>query len=853
MAWYRPSFASHLVPASTTPFELLSPAGNWDCARAAVENGADAIYFGLESGFNARGRATNFSSEDLHPLMTYLHQRGVRGYVTLNTLVFCDELDDVTEHVIRIANSGVDAVLVQDLGIVKLIRAICSDLEIHASTQMTLTSGEGMEVARQLGLARVVLPRELSIHEIEQLSRRTELGLEAFVHGALCVAYSGQCLTSEALGGRSANRGQCAQACRLPYEVICDGEDVALDDVRYLLSPQDLAAYALIPDLIQAGVRSFKIEGRLKTPEYVANATQHYRRALDDAIAGIQSSWTKQEIEELELSFSRGLSPGWLNGCDHKMLVPGLSSSKRGVLAGEVIAIQDQTVRVRLACSLRAGDGVVFDGDRAIGSEQGGRVWKITKDGVDIRGAVDGETVELQFQGDEILEFLYIGQRMWKTDDPRQTKRLRATFTGPDPVRKTSLDLRVHAAVGESLVVVGKTVTGAECRVSSDEPLPLARRHVITEDVVRKQLSRLGNTVYQLRRLDLNVDGQPMVPLSVLGKVRREMVRQLDASALTVRQVTVHDNALEQIRIECRSPRTATADRKMAGNTEPRLHVLCRHLQQIPAAIESGVTDLICDFADIRDYKQAVDIAQTADVSLLLATPRIDKPGETGVFTLIARQSPDGVLVRNLGGLSFFHQHGIPFVADFSLNAANQITVDILHAWGAQRVTPSYDLNRDQMLELVATTQVDRLEIVIHQHMPMFHMEHCVFCAVLSPGTNKTNCGRPCDDHMVQLRDRVGMEHPLHADVGCRNTLFNAVPQSSAEITGTLIDRAVQHFRIELLDDSPQESQTVIQTYQQLLQGKITGKEVWQRLKVANRVGVTRGTLEERRNPLAII
>ncbi|MFM8705661.1 MAG: peptidase U32 family protein, partial [Planctomycetia bacterium] len=265
--------------------ELLAPAGDWDCVRAAIENGADAVYFGLETGFNARARATNFAVEDLPRLMAMLHGRGLKGYATLNTLVFSDELGRFEEVIVAVAEAGVDAVLVQDVGAARLIRAICPDLPLHASTQMTLTSAESIRLAEELGMERVVVARELSIDEIKAISRQTSMPLEVFVHGALCVAYSGQCLTSESLGGRSANRGQCAQACRLPYDLVCDGRDVDLGDQKYLLSPQDLAAYSLAPELVAAGIAAFKIEGRLKTAEYVANITRHYRTAIDAAVA----------------------------------------------------------------------------------------------------------------------------------------------------------------------------------------------------------------------------------------------------------------------------------------------------------------------------------------------------------------------------------------------------------------------------------------------------------------------------------------------------------------------------------------------------------------------------------------
>src|SRR5436190_1809355 len=284
------------APKPAAP-ELLAPAGDWECAKAAVENGADAIYFGLDR-FNARMRAHNFTEADLPKLMEFLHRRGVKGYVTFNTLVFTNELAEAEQHLRSIIAAGVDAAIVQDIGICRLIRRLSPDFPIHVSTQMTITSAAGVEFARELGCNLVVLARECSLNEIEQIlenqpasdphsTESTAMPLEVFVHGALCVAYSGQCLTSEALGGRSANRGECAQACRMPYDLISDGKQVPLGDRRYLLSPQDLAGLDLLPDLARLGVASLKIEGRLKSPEYVANITRVYRQALDRVVGGV--------------------------------------------------------------------------------------------------------------------------------------------------------------------------------------------------------------------------------------------------------------------------------------------------------------------------------------------------------------------------------------------------------------------------------------------------------------------------------------------------------------------------------------------------------------------------------------
>ena len=828
--------------------ELLAPAGNWDCAKAAIENGADAVYFGLDRGFNARARADNFAADDLAELMAYLHLRNVRGYATFNTLVFSDELSEAERSIRDLAVSGVDALLVQDVGAAQLARKICPDLPLHASTQMTMTSAETIALAEDLGMERVVLARELSIQEIQAIRKQTGMDLEVFVHGALCVAYSGQCLTSESLGGRSANRGQCAQACRLTYDLISDGQDVDLGEQRYLLSPQDLAAYELTPQLVQAGVCSFKIEGRLKSPEYVANITRHYRQAIDDACAELTVRMSAQQQYDMEMSFSRGFSPGWLQGCDHKMLVPGLSSAKKGVLAGEVLDVRGHHVAVELDCSLRAGDGIVFEGDRAQQAEQGGRVYGVWEHGTRVNRANANDRVSLTFgPGDLDLAQIVTGMKFWKTDDPRLNQDLRKTYDVADPTRRVPLDLSVFCQVGKPIRLQGKADNGATCQVTSAVPLEKARQHPIGESQLREQLGRLGATVYELRDVEFTIQGQPMVPFSVLGKLRRDMVRQLESADLRPRR-----NVVPAPIASCHESSDSKLCAADAEESATQLYLLCRTMEQLKAAAENGISNLYAEFQDIREYGEAVDAAHASGAVIYLATPRIQKPGELGIFRSLAKHGADGILVRNYAGLQFFQQASTPTIADFSLNVANPRTAEFFLERGVSRVTASYDLNREQLVDLVRATPANWLECVVHQHMPMFHMEHCVFCAVLSPGTNKTNCGRPCDVHQVELRDRIGMEHPLTADVGCRNTLYNAVPQSSAEVVNQLEQAGVRHFRVELLRESPQAALRTYGLYDDLLAGRLPPSEVWKTLKATNRVGVTRGTLEER-NPLAII
>jgi putative protease len=819
----------------------LAPAGDVDCLRAAIENGADAVYFGLKD-HSARARARNFDLDGLPDLMRRLHRRAVRGYVALNTLVFSKELDQLEPIVRRVAEAGVDAIIVQDLGLVRLARAICPALSIHASTQMTLTSAESIRVVEELGVERVILARELSLDEIRRIRKHTAMPLEVFVHGALCVAYSGQCLTSEALGGRSANRGQCAQACRLPYQLVCDGEAQNLGDVQYLLSPQDLAAYALVPELINVGVAGLKIEGRLKTPEYVANITRHYRMAVDQALAGRPVAFTQRQVEEMELSFSRGFSVGWLQGNNHKALVQGKNPRKHGLFVGDVRAMRGQRVVVQLAGPLKRGDGIVFDCGRPEEPEQGGRVYEIYCNGRSVLGTVSSGLVELTFgRRDLDVKKVEAGQRVWKTDDPELTRRLRQTFVGPVARRRVPMDVRVTARVGMPLRVEARADNGASALVMSGEPLAAAVRHPVTTDVLRRQMGRLGATIYSLRSLEADIEGHPMVPLSVLGAVRHELVRQLDDSLADRDGRSLAINSpLATMRSSSRGGMTSqvlfkpVCESDDMGSAECQLHVLCRTLQQLRALLLCGTNSVYVDFQDIREYRHAVQLAHDANAAIFLATPRIQKPAERPLFKHMLRHEADGILARNLGALAFFAQRQMRVVADFSLNAANELTTQLLRERGACRVTASYDLNAEQLVDLVAAVSPGWLEIVVHQHMPMFHMEHCVFCALLSPGTDRTNCGRPCDRHDVRLRDRVGMEHSLKADIGCRNTLFNAVPQSAAEQVGRLIARGVRNFRVELLDERPESVQEVVELYRGLIAGRVSGRQVWTCLKATN-------------------
>jgi U32 family peptidase len=829
--------------------ELLSPAGNWECLRAAVANGADAIYFGLER-FNARMRADNFRTEALPEIMAYLRRYDVRGFVTFNTLIFTDELRDAEQLLIQLADAGVDAIIVQDPGLARLARAVAPALELHASTQMTITSPEGLELARELGITRAVLARELSLRELTRFPT-DEFPVEVFVHGALCVAYSGQCLTSEALGQRSANRGECAQACRLPYQLLVDGLPKALGDKRFLLSPQDLAGVEEIPDLIRLGVASFKIEGRLKSPEYVAAVTRVYRDAIDRAIASIESESDPDvipadDLYSLEMTFSRGLFSGWLHGVNHQQLVNGRCGKKRGAFIGAVQKIGKDFVELDSEVEVKPGDGVVFDAGDDTEHEQGGRIYEV-------------RVRQLHFRNGQIdFRRVKVGNRLWKTDDPALNRRLRQTFVrDPEPTR-VPVDMEVSGESGGPLWL--QAVSGGHVvQASSELNLSPARTLALTNAILREQLSRLGETRYTLRSLQINVRGDVFIPIGFINRMRRDAIARLDAAKDPVPSVRndlssarslVNDSTTEGPVSRQSAQRVLEpglshllSEVQIRQPVLPELIVLCRNFDQIDIALEEGVETIYVDFEDVRLYQQAVThIADRAHA--FLATPRIQKSGEQGFFRLIENARPHGVLIRNLGAISFFGGKGFQLHGDFSLNVANPLTANFFAERGLDQLTISYDLNIKEVLSLARYRPSERFELTIHQHMPMFHMEHCVFAAFLSDGTDYTNCGRPCDRHEVKLRDRVGSEHLVKADVGCRNTVFNARAQSGAQCAQELLAAGLRRFRVEFLSEDRSEARHLIRVYRRLLGGEIPGEEVWRDLRVHLQLGVTKGSLE---------
>jgi U32 family peptidase len=834
--------------------EIMSPAGYWPQLNAAIEAGADAVYFGLKH-FTARAKV-GFSLAELPEVMHTLHRRGVKGYVTFNTLVFDHELAEAAKTLAAIASAGADSIIVQDVGIAQLAHQIAPELAIHGSTQMSITSAEGIALAQQFGVSRVVLARELSLDEIRTIHGQSECELEIFVHGALCVSYSGQCFSSEAWGGRSANRGQCAQACRLPYEMIVDEQLKPLGDARYLLSPGDLYALHQIPEIVEIGVHALKIEGRYKDADYVALTTAAYRKAVDEAWIGLPLSVSRRDEIQLEQVYSRGLAPHFITGTNHQEVVQGRAPRHRGVQAGRVTKVMLDRVMmipdpaIALA-PLKPGDGIVFDAASWRSPEQpeeGGRIYQVTPQ--------RKREVELKF-GNGAIKFHRIrpGDLIWRTHDPELDKVARRFTEAAAPIYRQPLRARITAHEGAPLQIDWAMVEDLLVTVSvcSEEPLGTAQNRTVTESYLQEQLGRLGNTPYTLAEIDLDLHGNPFIPTSLLNHLRRQAVEGLTAIQSQDRPITLNaplatlDQMLHQRDLAAdtrRYPQIDTNTQHAALLTPhvSHLHLLVRTPDQLDAAVDLHPASITLDYLDLYGLRPAVEQVRAAGIEVRVASPRVLKPDEQRIVNFLRRLDAP-ILVRSAGLLHALRQDTHPpLLGDFSLNAANVLSAESFLNLGLERFTPTYDLNAAQVTALARAIDAEKVEVVAYQHLPVFHTEHCLFCRFLSKGTSYKDCGQPCEKHRVALRDVDGREHPVMADVGCRNTIFGAEAQEASAYLAGWQAAGIRHFRLEFVHESATQVTEVTRAFQAALSGKLPARQLSQRLQRIAPQGTSEGS-----------
>ncbi len=866
--------------------EVLAPAGDLEALKAALASGADAVYFGLSEGFNARARAGNFELSNLAETVARIHRAGARAYLAVNTLVFEPELEFV-ERVLRAAAlAGVDALIVQDPAVAVLARELCPELEVHASTQMTISSAEGARFAQSLGATRVVAPRELSVAQLRQFAAESEVELEVFIHGALCVAWSGQCLTSEAWGGRSANRGQCAQSCRMPYDLVLDGAVRELGDVKYLLSPKDLAGLRAVEELVDIGVHGLKIEGRQKGPAYVATATEMYRRWVDAVAsergaAAADIARAQSDLLRTSLAYTRGFSDGFLGGSDHQTLVEGRFPKSRGVLLGRVARVAGAEVLVERAddgrpwtgaraaeqrakapsgapssalhglggaddassgpaaaeLEPRAGMGVVFDAGRPEDKDEpGGPIFEVERE-------PRGWRLRFGRPGPDLTR-VAPGQRVWVNSDPRIAREVERTLGAGEPEGRVALLLEVRGAAGSSLEAHA-SAGHARASVSSSIALERSSSRGLDETLLREKLGAFGGTAFRLAALDASaLESGLHMPVSELKALRRALaLALLPQIERGPQRVVAHEPVAPRLRARARVVRASA----WAPPVAPALIALCRTDEQLEAAVEAGVREVELDWMELVGLGRAVERARAAGLGVTLATVRVQKPGEEGYDRRLAALEPGAVLVRHWGALTHFQTlraragsavrpllHG-----DFSLNVTNSITAAELFERGLDTLTPSYDLDRAQLEALLEHADPTRFTLTLFHRIPTFHTEHCVYSHLLSSGRDHRTCGRPCERHELSLRDHTQRSHPVIVDVGCRNTVFNSEAQSCARLAPALLARGVRRFRVEFVRESRTEAAQILRAFADLLAARISADEALRRSNAKAHLGVS--------------
>jgi len=818
--------------------EILLPVGNIDMARAAIHNGADAVYVGAP-GFNARGRSKDFDYTELIEIIQLCHEYNVRVHIALNILIFENELPTVTQLVADLIALKPDAFIIQGVGLVKIIRAIAPDMRIHASTQMTVTNHEAIALLDDLQIQRFVLGREVSMDEMKIIRANTEKELEVFVHGALCVAYSGQCFTSEGIGGRSANRGQCAQSCRLEYEMLVDDQSHQLKDLTYLVSPKDLCGIGEIDQLKKIGIDSFKIEGRLKSPEYVAQAAHSYREAVDAADFNAES--LQKLKNQLSLTYSRGFFSGWLNGVNHQELVDGTYSAHRGLHLGQIIERQNKKIVVKIAPNfkheLNPGMGVLiaFEDEALNFGAQIAEVY-----------AQDQNYIITLWDAPEMMRLVKLKElrpQIFINSDPKLDRQLQQSFTVREKLKKvpTSFSLRIKQNHGIEVKIQQADI--AFLYTSQIVP-QVAQNQPLIIDSVKEVFSQLGATAMAMAQFECELDANLFLPNKILKELKREAIEAFLKFKNERQQVLVN---IEQAQALLKTDKTISS----SENT-PRLNIMLRERAQVVSLLEilqelpqlrSSLNYVILDFEFGRDFTPSVNDLREHGLLVAIATTRILKPKEYHNFKIIEVANPDAVLVRNLGAINYFKNKSFKLLGDFSLNATNHITVDYLLNKGLESLCASYDLNSVQLQDMLEHSDKSKIEINIHQYMPLFHMEHCVFAAFLSNGTSFRDCGKPCEKHKVELKDPYGNTHSLKADQECRNTMFSGAAQSALTLVPQLREMGVTNFRLEFLNESKDLMSKKLQTYITSLTQNIIDEKMIQALNTTEKYGLTEGTL----------
>ena len=767
--------------------ELLAPVGSFEALKAAVQNGANAVYLGGKD-FGARASANNFDRDELKEAVKYAHIRGVQVFVTTNTLRKENEIEDFLEYAKFLYDIDVDAIILQDIGMARLIKRELPDFELHASTQMVAHSLEDVKYLESVGFDRVVLAREVTVEEIKYICDNCKADIEVFVHGALCVCYSGQCLMSSMIGNRSGNRGRCAQPCRQRYELIdvYTGE-VVNSNGDYLLSPRDLNAIEEIDKVIDAGVHSLKIEGRMKRPEYVATVIDGYRKTIDEYLATNKLNVSDETINDLYTIFNRKFTKGLLLGDVGKDMMNSQLPNNQGLYVGTVVDYNKKAKRlkIKLANTLKKGDGINLGG---------GTIGRIIKNGNIETIGYKGETIELDFVGEARK-----GQIVFKTSDSELMDRVQATFTQDKEFVKNIIDAKITIKLGQKPILTLKDRHSNEATIEGDKIVEEAMKVALSKEKVETQLRKLGNTPYELDLLEIELDDNVSLPISLLNQMRRDCIELLDKERVSIKNRKYKNKIVKY--------KPVLYNR----NKQQEISVKVKNLEQLESALECGVDRIY--YEDTNTIDKAMRLAMKYDKKVIYSAPRIIRNKEYNHLAKANNAGVESVQVGNYGSIDYFKDKKLNI--DYYLNAFNSETINYYKEIGADTLCISQELNINEIKETIKYTDIN-IESVVYGYTPLMITEYCPM-GVIVRDCKKDKRVAKCKESIYALRNSKGDEFRVSQDIFCRSTIYNSNVTCMLDNLYELHEIGINVLRLDFTLEDKDTVKEVIEAYQEVL------------------------------------
>lgn len=801
--------------------ELLAPAGSLAALKAAVENGADAVYIG-GAQFSARQKAENFSREQMAEGIAYAHARGCKVHVAVNTLIGNAEIGDFIRYAYQLAELDVDAVIVQDLGAAQLLRETLPQLALHASTQMAVHNTAGVKLLEQQGFERVVLARETSLQSIRAIRENTTVPLEVFVHGALCVAYSGQCLLSSMIGGRSGNRGLCAQPCRMPYQLFdSSGREYKDKAGNYLLSTRDLNMLEHLPELLATGVASLKIEGRMKRPEYVATVVRHYRQAID-AYYAHQRFDSKSAQQELLQIFNRDFTTGYYFHNPGADLMSHSRPDNRGVLVADILKAEQKKIWIQLQDTLSVGDGYLLYNER--GEEIAGKVQELSIKGKQIQSGNVGQIVQMPVSGNA-----YGSKQLYRTADTRLLKRAADSFSHPSQPQKQTVHFKIELHQGAPISLLAWDDAGHQQYGESTYLVEAAKTRPSDAESVEKQLARLGNTAFVLGDIVCDIEAGVIAPASELNQLRRTVIEGLEQQLHAEKNAAFVLDSYEDYTENVGDLLDRIPPQVMAYGLQQKLAVTVGSTAALKAAADHGA-DLIYLHTTVLRRNQAIDSDQyeallaychARNVQLYWTCSPIQNELQSAQIVPLmehARQVGfDGIVVGNLGLLQLAKELGwVNIVADYQMNIFNDITLQFLSGQEISRAVLSPELSLEQIGQFSYLGNLP-LELIVHGNLPLMVSEQCVTGSVIGNRTAEQKCSMPCLHAQYLLQDRTGAQFPLYMDQNCRMHVFNSKTLNLYKRLSDCLQTGADVLRIEGRERSADWIAAVVACYKKAI------------------------------------